>query len=158
MTDLLILKSLFEIADIHTSRLKKALLHIDSLCPLTPKKLEDPSDENLGFFELLTGRFAKLQDLIGSKIFPQLLKLELEDVETQTQLDRLHKLEKLGLLPSAEIWIDMRVIRNSISHEYPGHPELMCKNLNKVIESAHALVKYWEELKAKMIAKFPSLN
>lgn len=147
MKDKLILKSLMETAEVHAVRLEKAMLHIKPILPLTVQVMDNLNDANLGFLELLTSRFAKLQDLIGTKIFPQILLLLQEDTGVQTNLDKLHKLEKLGILPSFSAWAEMRAIRNSLAHDYPNNSELMCKNLERVIIAADDLLKYWQFLR-----------
>ena len=146
-----IIKSLIDVADLHANRLETAFSHINSLQPLTPKKLSTLSDVELGFAELLSSRFAKLQDLIGTKIFPEILILLQEDTNIQNQLDRLYKLEKRGLLPSDKDWSMMRDIRNSITHEYPDNPELTCMQFIKVMEESEKLLKYWKHLKKNIL-------
>ena len=66
------LQEALKIADIHAERLQMAAEEIDF--PLSVKKLENLSLHDLGIFELYTSRFAKLQDHMGSNIFPLLLK------------------------------------------------------------------------------------
>lgn len=146
------MRTFLDVADLHATRLEKALVHIKILLPFTPETLQKLSDENLGYLELLTSRFAKLQDWIGGKLFPQLLNLLQESNETQTQLDRLHRLEKIGFLPSAQAWTAMRAVRNAISHEYPDEPQLMCDALHKVVLKSEELLSYWAQLKTKIKA------
>lgn len=144
------IQSLIEIANIHALRLKKALFYIKKIQPITIEKLKNLSDEELGFSELLTSRFAKLQDLIGVKLFPQILILLQEDEDNSTNLDRLYRLEKIGILPSAKNWIEMRVTRNFITHEYPDDPQLMCENFEKTIKYAEYLLEYWLKLQTEI--------
>lgn len=105
------------------------------------------------FWTLFTGRFSKLQDIIGNKIFPLFLEQLQEDTEGKSTLDRLHKLEKLGYLPSTEEWIAIRSSHNSIAHDYPDNPELMVSNLNKAIAQALALKTYWERFRLQILKK-----
>ena len=56
------------------------------------------------------------------------------DSDTQSNLDRLNKLEKIGLLPSAKAWIEMREIRNSITHEYPDNEEDMINGIKEALQ------------------------
>jgi len=74
------------------------------------------SDENLERFESLTGRFARLSDLLTQKIFRLIDQIDLEDVGTVR--DRINRAEKKGLIESAEQFILIRELRNSIAHEY----------------------------------------
>lgn len=107
------------------------------------------TDDNLAYLELLTNRFIKLQDTIGTKIFPLALSIMQEDPPGPTFLDRLHLLEKIGVLNQAD-WIELREIRNHITHEYPDSPEIMVLYLNKAVEKAKFLLQFWETLKTKI--------
>jgi hypothetical protein len=144
------LDSIRTTAGIHADRIKIAFKHLHSLLPFTADNIQTITEEDLGFLELLTSRFAKLQDLIGSKIFPLLLDLAQENIQELSTLDRLNKLEKLGLLPSAKEWIDMRTIRNLVTHEYPDQPQVMAEQLDKIINEAQRLLSYWEYLNAEI--------
>jgi hypothetical protein len=138
-----ILRSEIVICELHANLLQKALNHLKPITPIATQKLEQLTDEELGFLELLTSRFAKLQDTIGQKIFPLILASLQEDIKNTSFLDRLHKLEKLGILESAVYWVHLREIRNSIANDYPENPELMVTNINKVIVNANSLLDYW---------------
>ncbi|MBS0184981.1 MAG: hypothetical protein JSS34_01290 [Proteobacteria bacterium] len=150
MKDSETLKSVMKICDIHAFRLERALIHIHQFVPITPKKISSFSDQDLSFLELLTSRFSKLLDLIGSKVFPFVLRILKEDEENFSLLDRLYKLEKLDFLPSAQMWMEMREIRNHVTYEYPDDPDLAAQNLNKVIEASQDLLSYWKALKNKI--------
>ena len=63
------IQSLIEIANIHALRLKKALFYIKKIQPITIEKLKNLSNEELGFSELLTSRFAKLRPLHELQIY-----------------------------------------------------------------------------------------
>ncbi len=142
-----ILRSNIGICDIHAERLQSALEHLKHLFPIQPSSLKNLHDQDLSFLELLTSRFAKLQDAIGQKIFPKLLEILEEDTEGQSFLDLLNKLEKLEILESVEFWSELRKIRNSIAHEYPDNPELMAENLNQAVQASFKLLDYWVFLK-----------
>jgi hypothetical protein len=150
MSKLQTLMSSIEIGDTHADRLEKALIHLQHLFPFTPDTWQNLQDEELGYLELLTGRYAKLQDLIGSKIFPLILAMLQEETEGLSFLDILNKLEKLTIVPTAQWWISMRELRNHITHEYPDNPKLMASNLNKAVESSKTLLRFWHNLKLKI--------
>ena len=141
-----ILKAGIEICDIHADRIKKSLDSLKNSLPIQPSAF-DLNNQDFCFIELLTSRFAKLQDAIGQKIFPKLLEILEEDTERQSFLDLLNKLEKLEILESVEFWSELRKIRNSIAHEYPDNPELMAENLNQAVQASFKLLDYWVFLK-----------
>lgn len=143
------LPSIIAICDIHANRLQKALTHLNSHTPISQKFLNTLSDENLAYLELLTNRFTKLQDTIGAKIFPLILSLMQEDVPGPTFIDRLNLLEKIGILKKTD-WIELREIRNHITHEYPESPEVLVIYLNKAIDKSRNLIEFWNNLKTKI--------
>ena len=145
-----LIKTDIKICNLHADRLQKALDYLDKHLPFTFEKIDKFTVEELGILDMLTTRFANLQDTIGSKIFPQVLIVLEEDIKGKSFIDILNKLEKIELLPSAQYWRDMRVIRNNIIHEYPDNPELMSTNLNSAVDYIRELLKYWGTLNKKI--------
>ena len=77
---------------------------------------EGSTYEEMDKFESLTSRFARLSDIFIQKI---LRIIEIIDLEPQeTVRDRINKAEKKGLIESAEKFKEIRILRNSIAHEY----------------------------------------
>jgi hypothetical protein len=72
--------------------------------------------EELDKFESLTSRFARTSDIIIRRIFRLIDKIELEDEGSVR--DRINRAEKYHLIQSAERFIEIRKLRNDISHEY----------------------------------------
>lgn len=66
--------------------------------------------------EAFTGRFARLSDMLIQKIFRLIDNIELE--EEGTVRDRINGAEKKGLITSAELFAEIRIVRNDIAHEY----------------------------------------
>ena len=135
---------------IHASRIQQSLAEIHTILPLTAEKLTNMSTYELAITELLTGRFAKLQDAMGEKIFPLILLNLGEDIQGKSFIDRLHMLEKLGYMDNAQYWFVYRKARNAAAHEYPDNPEMMVKNLKDIIGLAEELVIYWNYLDKKI--------
>lgn len=67
-------------------------------------------------FESLTGRFARLSDLLIQKVFRLIDQFDLEDMGTVR--DRINRAEKKRLIESADEFIRIRELRNAIAHEY----------------------------------------
>lgn len=76
----------------------------------------DYTYDELDKFESFTGRFARISDLLIQKIFRLIESIELESPGTVR--DRINKAEKRGLIESADIFIEIRILRNQIAHEY----------------------------------------
>jgi uncharacterized protein YutE (UPF0331/DUF86 family) len=66
--------------------------------------------------EALTARFARLSDLLLQRVFRTIDQIEL--VDEGSALDRLQRMEKRGVIPSAERWRELRTLRNAIVHDY----------------------------------------
>jgi hypothetical protein len=66
--------------------------------------------------DAFVSRFGRLQDTVGDKLLPALLNALAE--QTGAAIDNLDKAEKLGLIESADAWMEMRRLRNQMVHEY----------------------------------------
>ncbi len=66
--------------------------------------------------EAFTGRFARLSDMLIQKTFRLIDTIELEGEGTVR--DRINSAEKKGLITSAELFAEIRIVRNDIAHEY----------------------------------------
>lgn len=134
------LVSMIKVAQTHQRRLKYAISRLSNSMPVTASVMEALSDEDMLIFELYTSRFTKLQDFMGNSLFPAILEIGQELEETMTLVDKLHKLEKMGLIRSADNWIALRKIRNNLTHEYPDNPELTALFFNKAYNMGEELL------------------
>ena len=57
-----------------------------------------------------------------------------EDIEDVPFIDLLNRLEKLNILESAEQWLELRKIRNALSHTYEGEPEELSIAINSILD------------------------
>tara|TARA_B110000459_G_C16524606_1_gene454188 strand:- start:51 stop:362 length:312 start_codon:yes stop_codon:yes gene_type:complete len=64
-------------------------------------------------------------------------------------IDKIHKLERIGIITDAQEWQDMRKIKNHISHEYPDHPEIIARYLSKLFELTPNLLEILARIKAQ---------
>ncbi len=99
----------------------------------------DRNPQQSEMLDAFVARFSRLQDTIGDKLLPAILKLNLEPVGSQ--LDNLFRAEKLGWIDSADQWIELRGLRNSLVHEYMTSPEKLLFALKKVIQLGDMLIK-----------------
>ena len=76
------------------------------------------TEEQLIELEALTGRFARVSDLLIQKVLKTIERL---DGDTPgTVRDRILQSEKKGIITSAATLIDIRDVRNTIAHDYDG--------------------------------------
>ncbi len=103
------------------------------------------TDEELAEqLEAFTSRFYRLQDTIGDKLLPTWLHV-LEE-KTTVAIDNLDKAEKIGVLPSVELWLELRQLRNQMIHEYIEDLDILVdalqaayKNLGFIVGVANAI-------------------
>lgn len=93
--------------------------------------------EEMESFEALTSRFARLSDIIIQKIFRFFDTLNLE--APGTVRDRINRAEKMGVIESADKFIDIRILRNDIAHEYKS--ETIYDIFEQVMELTPPLLK-----------------
>lgn len=94
------------------------------------KSLEN-SDEHSEMLDAFVSRYGRLQDTLGDKLLPAMLRAGLE--KTGSQLDNLLRAEKLGWIASAERWIELRELRNRLIHEYMESPDDLLSALQQAL-------------------------
>lgn len=77
---------------------------------------EKYSYEELDKFESFTSRFARMSDFLIQRIFKLIDNLDLESEGTVR--DTINRAEKKELIESADAFVEIRILRNQISHEY----------------------------------------
>ena len=82
--------------------------------------------------EAFAARFGRLQDTLGDKLIPTLLRALGEPVGVA--IDNLDRAERLGWLPSSEQWMVVRRLRNQMVHDYIEDPAILASAL----QAAHA--------------------
>ncbi len=133
------------VVDIHASRLQMAFEDAKNLLPITRETFINLSKEEIYIFELLTSRFSKMQDDIGSKIFSVILKIAAK--ESVAFIDNLNALEALNIIPSSDWWQDLRQLKNEITHDYEDEYDELTKHTNELMGRVQQLLEYWQSLK-----------
>jgi uncharacterized protein with HEPN domain len=72
-----------------------------------------------------------------------------EPVSDLPLIDVLARLERYGVLDSAQ-WARWRALRNSLTHEYPGHPETRIAVLEEARAAAGVLSRLVEQLDSRL--------
>jgi len=88
--------------------------------------------------DAFVSRFGRLQDTVGDKLLPQYLAAVGETMGAM--IDNLTRAEKLGLIESADLWIELRNMRNLMIHEYIEDPKVLVGALNRAHEHVEMLV------------------
>lgn len=150
MTDNQILKSHITACDRYIEMIEFCYQSIEKYFPFTANKIESLTKLEITLVDDFLNRLAKFQDTVGAKIFFYLLKILGKDVDKLSYIDRLNRLEKLEILPSADLWQEMRKVRNYMVHEYPDNLDTIVMNLNKAQEMMSHMTSYWLFLKPKL--------
>ena len=93
--------------------------------------------ETMERFEALTARFARLSDIMIQKVFRTLDTLDLED--RGTVRDRINRAEKRGVIESTDEFVEIRMVRNEIAHEYKS--ETILEIFERVLTLTPSLMK-----------------
>ena len=106
--------------------------------------------------DAFSARFGRLQDTIGDRLVPELLRQLLE--QPGSALDNLNRLEKLGLLESAEAWVEARNLRNRLVHEYIRDPAEFLGALDRAGQLVPLLVRTYNAILAYAGGRLPALR
>lgn len=140
----------FQTLNMHIQRANQAAAEVATFSgELKAESLDD--FDKVKVIDSFIFRFIKIQDLMGNKLFRELL-VALEEYESSmSMLDILDRLEKLELIPSAARWLDYRNLRNILTHEYPD-------NRDDLIEGLQMALQVFEEMQHILKAMFEYMN
>ncbi|MGV8135480.1 MAG: hypothetical protein AB2L20_09720 [Mangrovibacterium sp.] len=140
----------FDTCATHVKRMEFARSKVRSFIPLNRDNYYKLDDETIGFLDQYIFRFSKLQDIMGTRLFPMTLEALAEPVADKAFIDTLNRLEKLRILGSAFGWVELRKIRNDIAHDYPAslverieginHLFIKLEELKQIIENCRSIL------------------
>jgi len=139
-------------AKIHFLRIERSFekLQIKYSFPITEeifnKLLEDEADLTLA--DQIIYRFAKAQDVMGTKLFISFMAYNYQDVNRPFR-DILNALEKLRLL-DVDDWVELRKIRNEIAHDYSSEEGRACKIINHIYKHRNDMKRILENFASKV--------
>jgi hypothetical protein len=99
----------------------------------------DNDDLHSEMLDAFVSRYGRLQDTLGDKLLPAMLRGSLE--KTGSKLDNLLRAEKLGWIESAQTWIEMRELRNRLIHEYIETPSDLLSALKQALQFVNILIE-----------------
>jgi hypothetical protein len=135
-----------EESSVHISRLRDVLSYLKNLHPLTTEKFHSLSSTEKDKLDVLAFRFAKLQDLLGTKIFREYLAMLQYPVEDKNFLEILKELDKENIL-DIDLWSEFRGVRNAISHDYPSEEDEKIEAINYLIQNIEELIHITQKIK-----------
>jgi len=112
----------------------------------------------MAYLDQFVYRFGRLQDTMGRQLLPLILEVVKEPLpEEATFMEKLDRLERLGIVPSVEQWDEIRELRNALTHDYPEAAERLAATINQAVDAARSLVAILEGNAQWLREKLPSL-
>ncbi len=133
-------------ANLHIERLKEILEYLKNFYPLDIDSFEDINRDKLDAFVF---RFAKLQDLLGAKIFREFLEAVNFPTINKDFLSLLKELEKEGII-NIDKWAEFRNVRNAIAHDYPYDMSEKVDAINYLIQNIEYLFETTKKIEDKI--------
>jgi hypothetical protein len=133
--------------ELHIARISHALAHSKRVLPLSNENIENLSDDDITYLDQLIYRFMKLQDTMGEKLFPLMLSLVGEQVDSKPFIDILNRLERLELIPSRQEWTLWRELRNDLAHEYPDEIYERIEAINALSETVGKIIDVYRNIR-----------
>lgn len=113
--------------------------------PLQGDQLAKLSRDQVEKLDAMTARFSRLQDLLGERLFKSLTILESEP--WVRFLDVLNAMEKRGIIPSTQQWIELRNMRNEAAHGYINEEDRLATVLTDMFVQSPRLIESVKEVK-----------
>lgn len=135
-----------------------ALTSLTPILPMTGEVFENMDDMQVQSVDQFILRFTKLQDAMGSRLFPAILQYLQEQYEERPMLDKLNRLEKLRYIQSAEAWQNIRNTRNKFAHDYPDDGEKNAALINLACDAAADMRKMLTEIEQKLNSERTGLD
>ena len=144
----LALQHTFAVCQGHADALQDALQDMQ-LRALSADEYSVLSKADRRLLDQFAYRYTRLQDDMGARLVPAVLKALGEDVAPMSALDRFGRLEQLGWLPSADEWMALRQVRNQFAHDYPDSPAERFERLQAATQAARALLAVMAQFKSQ---------
>ena len=138
------LNETIEAVNINIKRARADFEEIRSWGNLTPEIFEN--NEKRRVVDSFIFRFTKIQDLIGEKLFKEILDKVGEFRRNMSFTDILDKAEKLEIIDSADKWSNFRELRNSLSHEYPSNEAEIIKDIKLALDYFMDISRAYENI------------
>lgn len=101
--------------------------------------------------EAYVSRFGRMQDTLADKLLPRWLVALAE--RPGSQIETLNRAEQLGILESAEEWLEARKLRNRLIHEYMTNPRGFADDLNLANQYTTMLLATYHRMRADIVIR-----
>jgi hypothetical protein len=145
----LALMQIHAVCQTHAETLAEALQDLQ-LRALTLDDYSHLVKEDRRLLDQFAYRYTRLQDDMGARLMPAVLKALGEDIGPMSAIDRFTRLEQLGWLRSADEWLAMRHVRNQFAHDYPDSATERYERLQAAALAARQLVAVQQQFTNKL--------
>lgn len=145
------LQHILNICQGHADALSEAMQDMQ-LRSLTPEDYTHLNKDDRRLLDQFAYRYTRLQDDMGARLMPSVLKALGEDVAPMSAIDRFARLEQLGWLKSADDWLTLRQVRNQFAHDYPDSPAERFERLQAAIQAARQLLAVMADFQLKSVS------
>ena len=135
----------------HADALLEAMQDMQ-LRALTPDDYTHLNKDDRRLLDQFAYRYTRLQDDMGARLMPAVLKVLGEDISPMSAIDRFTRLEQLGWLKSEDEWLSLRQVRNQFAHDYPDSLTERFERLQAAIQAAQKLLIVMAHFQQKIIA------
>lgn len=139
--------------EIHLNRLEFSIKKIQSKYnfPLIKENIIEilNKDEWIAFLDQIAYRFSKFQDKLIT-VLRLYLTLKGENIDNLTAIDVINLAEKFNINISNEEWLNLRELRNILTHEYEDNPEKIKEAINTIVEKLPYLKNLLFQLKLEI--------
>lgn len=151
--EMLALAQAHALCEVHLDALHDALNDMQQRA-LSSSEYEHLSKTDRRLLDQFAYRYTRLQDDLGARLMPAILRALGEDVAAMPAIDRFSRLEQLGWLASADNWNVLRQIRNQFSHDYPDSANERFERLQAAIGAAQQLIAVMAQIESKIRQRF----
>ncbi len=137
----------------HEETLRDTLSEI-SLRSLDESEIDHLEKQDRRLLDQFAYRYTRLQDDMGAKLIPAILRALGEEIAAIPVMERLNRMEQLIWLPSADEWSDLRRIRNEFTHDYPESAHERYERLQLAFTSARRLTEILSLFRQKIDERF----
>ncbi len=136
----------------HLLQLKRNIKYLDAFYgfPLKDEYIKNILESSdIDKLDSIAYRLIKFQDTLG-RVIKLYFSLVEENTDSLTMLDLINLAEKMGFSIDREFFRELRLLRNSITHEYVENISEIKKALNNLKEILPRLEKILNELKERV--------
>jgi len=135
------------------ARLGRSLGKVTARSPFTAQMVAGLDPDQQDTVDAFLKRFEQLADLVGLALFKGLAILEQEDVAHLSRRDLADLMEKLGIIPSAEDWSRVAVLRTRLAHGYPNDPARQASRMQETVDLTPTALAVFDSLAAYAVRK-----